>query len=391
MNKAKVNTDGSPFEEFEAESTDAPTGPIDHSAVIFATDWTTETVVGQVLKGNIDLSPRFQRRDAWSLARKSRFIESVILGLPIPQVVLAESPSKKGTFIVLDGKQRLLTLFQFWGEAKSSTNNAFKLRELDLLPSLVGQTYEDMKAKDSPFLPPLQNNSIRTAIVRDWKSDEYLHRVFLRLNTGSLPLSPQELRLALTPGPFSEFVDEQASKSVPLRKLLGLEQPDARMRDVELLVRFLAFQNFVAGYGGRLKAFIDSAYQKLNSEWTARAQTVADQAGEFDKAVQLLHEIFPDGVARKKGSRLFNRALFDALIYYFASPTVRSAAAKHAPAVRAAYDKVTSKKAFVAAVERDTAGIPNTVLRLREWGLALQAATKSKFAVPKEVSGQIVP
>ena len=62
-------------------------------AVLYSTDWTVETIIAQLERGNIDLNPRFQRRDAWSLKGKSRFIESVILGLPIPQIVLAEKKS----------------------------------------------------------------------------------------------------------------------------------------------------------------------------------------------------------------------------------------------------------------------------------------------------------
>jgi len=58
-------------------------------AVITATDWTTETIITQIDKGNILLNPKFQRREAWTAARKSQFIESLFLGLPVPQLVLA--------------------------------------------------------------------------------------------------------------------------------------------------------------------------------------------------------------------------------------------------------------------------------------------------------------
>src|ERR1700730_10854943 len=84
-------------------------------AVVSSTDWTAETIIGQLAKHNISLDPIFQRRDAWTLPRKSKFIESIILGLPIPQIVLAEAEDKKGSFVVIDGKQRLLSLQQFAG------------------------------------------------------------------------------------------------------------------------------------------------------------------------------------------------------------------------------------------------------------------------------------
>src|SRR5687767_3559104 len=66
------------------------------AAVVSGTDWTTETIVSQLERKNIQLAPRFQRRDAWKKDRKSRFIESLIVGLPIPQIVLAESKQDRG-------------------------------------------------------------------------------------------------------------------------------------------------------------------------------------------------------------------------------------------------------------------------------------------------------
>ena len=82
-------------------------------AVLWSTDWTTETIISQLKKKNIELYPSFQRRDAWGPDRKCRFIESIILGLPIPQIILAERKDKKGSYIVIDGKQRLLSIRQF--------------------------------------------------------------------------------------------------------------------------------------------------------------------------------------------------------------------------------------------------------------------------------------
>jgi hypothetical protein len=66
-------------------------------SVIWGTDWTVETLLSQLKKGNIQLEPKFQRRDAWSPERKSRFIESLILNLPIPQIILAETKDQKGS------------------------------------------------------------------------------------------------------------------------------------------------------------------------------------------------------------------------------------------------------------------------------------------------------
>src|SRR6266404_5435342 len=116
------------------------------AAVVSGTDWTTETVVSQLKRGNIQLDPRFQRRDAWKKDRKSRFIESLIVGLPIPQIVLAESKQDRGKFIVLDGKQRLLTIMQFWGLGEGE-NNAYALSGLTLRDDLNKTTFHQLSTK----------------------------------------------------------------------------------------------------------------------------------------------------------------------------------------------------------------------------------------------------
>ncbi|WP_283206809.1 DUF262 domain-containing protein [Methylobacterium thuringiense] len=92
--------------------------------------------MSQAKRGNIEMRPRFQRRDAWRVLRKSRFVESIILGLPIPQIVLAEKRNERGKYIVLDGKQRLLSLLQFVGDAEGENNN-FALLGLEARADLV--------------------------------------------------------------------------------------------------------------------------------------------------------------------------------------------------------------------------------------------------------------
>src|SRR6266851_269300 len=122
--------------------------PCSLAAVVSGTYWTTETVVSQLKRGNIQLDPRFQRRDAWKRDRKSRFIESLIVGLPIPQIVLAESKRDRGKFIVLDGKQRLLSIMQFWGIGEGD-NNAYALTGLPLRGDLNKTTFAELSTESA--------------------------------------------------------------------------------------------------------------------------------------------------------------------------------------------------------------------------------------------------
>lgn len=354
-------------------------------AVLYSSDWTVETVISQLTNKNIEMNPRFQRRDAWSLKGKGRFIESVILGLPIPQIVLAEKKGQRGQFIVLDGKQRLLALLQFTGKAEGD-KNGFGLSGLEARTDLSRKRYSQI-AKDPLRRDDLNaffNNTIRTVVIRNWPNTSFLHLVFLRLNTGSVKLSPQELRQAMVPGLFSDFIDDTALVSTHVQKLLSRTSPDPRMRDVELLVRYLAFRRLLPEYGGRMKGFLDQACERFNASWPADEASIREDIAQFDAAVDVLIDIFgEDGLARKPGSRSFNRAIFDALIFYAADQEIRDAMAAQPETVRATYSECLNAVDFSEAIESDTAGIPHTLARIRLWGEALGRELGLQFAVPR--------
>ncbi len=359
-------------------------------AVVFSADWTTETIVEQLRKENIGLSPRFQRRDAWSRARKSRLIESLVLGLPVPQIVLAEVAEQRGKYLVLDGKQRLLSLLQFWGLGVGP-NNEFPLSGLEVRDDLKGKRYKQLveDPAHADDLAALQNQTVRTVVIRNWPSQAFLHLVFLRLNTGSVGLSPQELRQALKPGPFTDRIDDAAIGSDALKTLLKLSGPDPRMRDVEILARHLSFSLFIEGYPGRMKAFLDRSFERLNAEWADYEVRVAQEVEEFDSAVFALIKILGLGkVARKPGSRFFNRAVFDALAFYLRNKPIRQWAIENSGEVVSLYDRLfTANEKFREAIESDTAGVPNTVTRLAEFGEALRAVSGLTFPVPRRAQG----
>jgi len=344
------------------------------SAVVFGTDWTAETLVNQISRLNIAMNPRFQRRDAWDVGRKSRFIESLILGLPVPQIVLAEDQSSRGRYLVLDGKQRLLSLLQFWGLGTGS-KNAYGLSGLDIRRDLTRCTRKDLETDPglADDLRSLDNQPIRTVVIRNWPDQDFLHLLFLRLNTGSTKLSPQELRQALMPGPYSDYVDDRASASQPLQSLLGLSEPDYRMRDVELLARHIAFSFFWSSYPGRMKDFLDNSCSFLNENWDSMNQDVEQAVLDFEAAINSMVRVFGGeaNVARKPGSRIINRTIFDSLALHFSKPEVRSYAESNIQRVNSEYVSLFNDSAFVSSVDRDTASFDNTRYRFATIGRIL--------------------
>lgn len=263
-------------------------------AALWSTDWTAETVLSQLQRGNIDLDPSFQRRSAWSDQKKSLFIESLILGLPIPQLILAEDKNKKGSFIVIDGKQRLLAIRRFASLKADDDFEPLKLKGLEERKDLNGKKYADLM-RDSELredLAAFQNASIRTIVIRNWKSEAYLWEVFLRINTGSVQLSPQELRQALHPGKFSKFVDSASGDSIGLKLALNLTQPDFRMRDAEILLRYLSYRNFAERYQGNLKQFLDDTTREFNKSWNSDEQKLKSQVAQMEIAFEFTKSAF---------------------------------------------------------------------------------------------------
>jgi len=238
---------------------------------LWSTDWTTETIVSQLKRGNINLNPRYQRRNAWDNTRKSLFIESLILGLPIPEIILAEEKGRKGSFIVIDGKQRLIAIRQFASDSGDGDFPQLRLSGLTDRPDLNRLTYDSIRdnLQFRDDLNTFDNQTIRTVVIRGWTEEKYLYSVFLRINTGSVQLSPQELRQALHPGQFSDYIDDFSTESNALRAALKLHQPDFRMRDVELVLRYYAYRNMARDYNGDLKDFLDRTTKIYNERWAS--------------------------------------------------------------------------------------------------------------------------
>lgn len=297
-------------------------------AVIWGTDWTAETIITQLEKGNIDLKPKFQRRDAWSVTEKSRLIESLMLGIPVPPIILAERKDKKGKYIVIDGKQRLLSLRQF--TTKDEEFKSYKLKGLNLLEELNGKNFDslDDDVELSTYKTQFENQTLRTIVIKNWPDENFLFTIFLRLNTGSKKLSPQELRQALHPGEFLDFLDEESGGSLQLLKILNNKEPDSRMRDVELALRYYAFKYCITEYKGNLKEFLDLTCKVLNEKWNHNEVEIKESFKDMEEAIIFTTDIFGDKEAfsrfiNGKYNNKFNRALFEVFTYYFSIEKVR--------------------------------------------------------------------
>lgn len=369
-----ANPDNDPL-SLDVEEDDLALEVRTDSTVTWSTDWTVDTLINQLHRGRFDLEPAFQRRDVWNDVKRSRFIESLLLGIPVPQVILAEHRHSRGKFIVLDGKQRLRSLQRFAG----LDGPPMKLTGLQVLQDLNGFTYEDMRTH--PHLESqaaaLENQVLRAVVLRDWSNEALLYLTFLRLNSNVVGLSPQELRRALHPGPFMDFAMQHSSDSAGIRAFLGNKGPDFRMRDSEILIRHISMTLRGKQYRGNLRAFLDETCKVLNSHWQSEEAFIRDSAFGFDKAIQATMDIFGKNAFKKFSEKGYesrkNRAVLEIMGFYFQYEEVRSSALHQRVAVRELFETTClNDSSFASSLTSTTKSIEAVNTRFDIWRQALE-------------------
>ena len=235
--------------------------PARYDITSYGIDFDIEGIVKRVDRGDIYI-PEFQRNFVWKMPESSRFIESLLLGLPVPGVFLAQDP-ETSKMLVIDGQQRLLSLKFFYDgyfnpKEGAKSKRIFKLAKVqDPYNSL---TYDTLPEKDRINL---DNCVIHATVVKqDSPSDDdtSIYHIFERLNSGGRKLTAQEIRQAVYHGSFLNLIGE-LNKDESWRNIFGA--PNDRMRDHELIIRFFAMFEESKKYKKPMVDFIN-IYTKKN-------------------------------------------------------------------------------------------------------------------------------
>src|SRR6266480_1644032 len=185
-------------------------------------------------KGKLILQPDFQRRFVWDRKKSSRLIESVLLSVPLPIIYLSEQPD--GKEYVIDGQQRLTSMFSFI-DGKFPSGEDFRLIGLNAYRELNKSGFREISEQ---LQDKISHYTLRSVTLLKQSSADLKFEIFERLNTGSEPLNDQELRNCVYRGPYNRLLKDLAADS-DFRSLLGLRGADRRLKDVELVLRFAAF------------------------------------------------------------------------------------------------------------------------------------------------------
>lgn len=289
----------------------------------------------------------FQRRFIWTKRQADRFIESLLLGFPVPGIFLIRESDN--SYLVLDGAQRLQTLESFY----SGLFREKKFALSDVSEDFKGRTYTTLEPQ---FRRQLDNSIIHATIIkRDKTNDLSLYQVFERLNTGGTLLGPQEIRVALYRGTFVQKLRE-TNKNPSWRTLFGGESP--HLKDQELLLRILAMLREPAQYQRPMREFLTNFMKAHQNDSDA---ALAALFGGLEPALEI--------VAKHIGKRAFrlektvNAALAESVMVGVIRRT--EAGLIHSPdALNTAFMNLVGNSKFRAAVSRATADEENVHERL---------------------------
>ncbi len=276
----------------------------------------------------IVIKPAFQRYFRWEVEQKTRFIESILLGIPIPPIFVAED--EDGVWELVDGLQRVSTVLSFFGILRMEDNgiqrekNNWRLSEGERVPSLEGFTYETLP---NQFRLNIKRATCRVEILR-WNSNyDMRFELFNRLNTGGSPLTPQEIRNCIyrdISSKFNDFLKELATIE-DFRTLIDLNYEQyEQLYDEELALRFISLyrnSNIKTSISQHMTAFMKSALDNENFDYDRYRQIFAQV---FALLKPLGKEIF-----RHQRNGQFATALYDVITigvgenydYYRSQPT----------------------------------------------------------------------
>ena len=222
----------------------------------FGADYTVDGLIKRLEKKQI-VVPDFQRRYVWDIKKASRFIESLILGLPVPGIFLSRDMYDNGNavqsqcHVIIDGQQRLLSLYKFY----KGLFGEKKFRLTGVCEELNGKSYDELSADDQGRL---DDAIIHATIIKQESPDKdnsSIYMVFERLNTGGVLLQPQEIRACVYHGEFNNLLNELIK--TPSWKI-SFKNENPRMKEQEMILRFFALYYRHSEYKKGLKYFLNS-------------------------------------------------------------------------------------------------------------------------------------
>ncbi len=324
----------------------------------FGADYTVDGLVKRFDRGDI-YRPEFQRNFVWTWPQASKFIESILLGLPIPSVFLYREESTQKHLIV-DGLQRLTTLHAFHKGRFQHNDRVFRLK--DVKRRFDGRTIDELEEEDHRRF---EDAVIHAMIIQQMAPDDdnsSVFHIFDRLNSNGTPLQPQEMRAAIYHGPFQALLGKLNEDKL-WREIFG--PVHKRAKDQELILRFLALTNRRDTYEKPMKNFLNN-FMGVNRHLNGEVANELSQQflGTIDRAYGAL------GGRAFRPQRAMNVAVYDAIMIAIVS--CPDAEPEH---IKLAYDNLIADDRFMRMSSDATSNEANVHGRIDMAIAEINAAT----------------
>lgn len=249
--------------------------------------------------------PDYQREFVWDDRHQSRFIESLILGLPVPFIFAAEMHSS-GRLEIVDGSQRIRTMAAY-------ISDELELKGLDKLTELNGTRFSDLPSSRQRMF---KNTPIRMIVLSANATEDVRKEMFDRINTSSVPLLAMETRRGVYRGEFTDFVIELA-KDERFKALCPLPKSfQNRREEEELLLRFFAFSDCYPNYkqveSKGVAKYLNSYLEGKNANFSNEEKKQKKEA--FEQLVDFVSSAYPNqGFAKKPNILGISKPYFEAI------------------------------------------------------------------------------
>jgi uncharacterized protein with ParB-like and HNH nuclease domain len=264
----------------------------------------------------LQIDPDYQRNLVWKPYQMSRFIESILLGFPLPPFYVNQT--KENKLVIIDGLQRTTTLHKF-------VNDEFALTELKTLPNINGKKFSELP---DAYKAKIEDKNIQLYILKPSTPIEVVYELFDRINTGGTPLNRQEVRNCIFLGNSTKLLQELAKQDY-FRKAIDNGVSPTRMKDREVVLRYLAFKifDYEKDYMGDLSEFLENVMRRINNMGEEEMEILRQ---DFKRVMKLTFDFFGKRnfrfpIKNDKGeveSRGFiNTSIFESVCYFFSKKT----------------------------------------------------------------------
>jgi len=267
----------------------------------FVSEFTLE-ILAMKMDHDEYIVPDYQREFTWENDRKSKFLESIIIGLPIPFVFFWEDPDT-GKLEIVDGSQRLRTIQDFLYEG-------FVLQGLEKIPAANGMAFKDFPASRRR---KILNRSLRGIILNSYADEESRFDLFERINTGSKVANPAEVRRGALRGEFMKMVIALANTEL-FKEIAPVSKKQSDQRESEELVsRFFAYSDGLDEYADDVSRFIFKYIKKMNVEFEKKPELIDSYIQRFNETMTFIKNNFPNGFRKTQKATTTPRSRYEAI------------------------------------------------------------------------------